>query len=298
MRKSANQSYFIVVVAHSLHGRLRRLQIPHQLIYVVVCLALLGCVSLFGMLTSYARMAWKVANYNSLRDEISTLRDRYRKLEKDSARTKGQLAELQLYASEVSLAFGIKGAIETTPDLASEGKLIPSFPESISEYNALKSANFTRIRRSYMRRWQVNNRPSLWPVNGRLLSHWGHREDPFHGGDAFHTGVDISASMGTPVHVAADGMVVHAEYSGAYGKLVIVDHGHGMQTYYAHLSRFDVVEGQDVRQSDVIAASGATGRATSPHLHYEVREGGNPVNPYRYLARTGFAQTARKDFPF
>lgn len=292
------KNYFIVVVAHSLHGRLRRLHIPHQVVYVVVALALLGCVSLFGMLTSYARMAWKVANYNSLREEIGTLRSKYQRLEKESSRTKGQLAELQLYASEVSVAFGLKNAIEGSYDLRGEGKLIPSLPESISEYTALKSPNFTRYQHSYMRRWRTNNSPSLWPVNGRLLSHWGNREDPFRGGDAFHAGVDISAAVGTPVRVTADGVVIHAEYSGAYGKLIVVDHGDGLQTFYAHLSRFDVLEGQEVRRGDVIAASGGTGRVTSPHLHYEVRENGRTKNPYPYLARSGYVQTARRDFPF
>ena len=293
-----NQNYFIVVVAHPLHGRLRRLHIPHQVVYVVIALALLGCVSLFGVLTSYTRMAWKVANYNSLRDEIRTLRSKYQRLEKESSQTKGQLAELQLYASEVSLAFGLKNAVDGTFDLRGEGKLIPSLPESISEYNALKSPDFTRYRRSYMRRWETNNVPSLWPVNGRLLSHWGTREDPFRGGEAFHAGVDISAAVGTPVRVTADGVVVHAEYSGAYGKLIVVDHGGGLQTFYAHLSRFEVVEGQEVRRGEVIAASGGTGRVTSPHLHYEVREGGRTKNPYPYLARSGYVTTARHDFPF
>ncbi len=290
------KNYFIVVVAHSLHGRLRRIHIPYQVVYVVVALALLGCVSLFGMLGSYARMAWKVANYNDLRDEIATLRSRYQKLEKDASRTKGQLAQLQVYAAEVSVAFGIKGATDT--NIASEGRLIPSFPESISEYTMLKSANFTRFHKNFVLRFQTNNRPSLWPVNGRLISHWGQREDPFRGVEAFHAGVDISALTGSPVKCAADGIVTHAEYSGAYGKLVIVDHGEGIQTYYAHLSRFDVIEGQEVRRGENVGFSGATGRATSPHLHYEVRVKGNPVNPYRYLVRSGYAQTARKDFPF
>lgn len=292
------EPYFIVVVAHSLHGRLRSLRIPHQVIYAIVALALLGCFSLFGIVTSYARMAWKVANYNSLRDEIRTLRAKYQKLEKESSRTKGQLAELQLYASEVSVAFGLKNAIDGSPDFGSEGTLIPSWSESISEYTALKSARFTRLNAGYVYRWQTNNTPSLWPVNGRLLSHWGLRDDPFRGADAFHAGVDISATVGTPVRATADGIVIHAEYSGAYGKLIIVDHGRGLQTYYAHLSRFDVVEGQEVRRGDVIAASGGTGRVTSPHLHYEVRDQGRPKNPYPFLARSGFVETARKDFPF
>ena len=86
--------------------------------------------------------------------------------------------------------------------------------------------------------------------------------------------------------------------SGRYGKLVIIDHGNGLETYYAHLSQFLVVPGQEVRRNEVIALSGGTGRVTGPHLHYEVRVAGTPVNPYRYLGltksgKTEFASTAK-----
>jgi murein DD-endopeptidase MepM/ murein hydrolase activator NlpD len=80
--------------------------------------------------------------------------------------------------------------------------------------------------------------------------------------------------------------------------LVVVDHGGGVQTYYAHLSRIDVIAGQEVRRGEVVGALGASGRVTAPHLHYEVRLGGNAVNPYNFLARASVAQAVAKDFPF
>jgi murein DD-endopeptidase MepM/ murein hydrolase activator NlpD len=80
--------------------------------------------------------------------------------------------------------------------------------------------------------------------------------------------------------------------------LIVVDHGNSLETYYAHLSRIHVIAGQEVRRGEVIGASGATGRVTSPHLHYEVRQRGTPVNPYTYLARAALAQAVSKDFPF
>ena len=292
------QHYFIVVLAHSLHGRLRRIHIPHQVIYGVLALAILGGFSLFGFVSSYARMVWKVANYNSLREEVQNLRSRYDRLRRESSETKEQLASLQLFASEVSVAYGIKRKLEGPPDISAEGRLIPTFHETLEQYNILKSASFSTIYRSYPRRWQVNVRPSLWPIDGRLLSSYGSREDPFSGLQAFHAGVDISAGPGTQVKVAADGVVTHAEYSGAYGKLIVVDHGNSLETYYAHLSRIHVIAGQEVRRGEVIGASGATGRVTSPHLHYEVRQRGTPVNPYTYLARAALAQAVSKDFPF
>ncbi|MCC6491249.1 MAG: M23 family metallopeptidase [Candidatus Hydrogenedentes bacterium] len=292
------QHYFILVLAHSFHGRLRRLHIPHQAVYVVLALAVLGAFSVIGMASSYARMAWKVANYNSLQTQFDTLRNKYQQLQKSADQTNEQLATLQVFASEVSLAYGVKRRLEGPPDIAGEGPLLPTFDESIEQYNFLKSATFSRTFHKYPKAWQANVRPSLWPIHGRLLSSFGRRTDPFSGEGAFHAGVDISARAGTPVRATADGIVAHADWSGAYGRLVVVDHGGGMHTYYAHLSRIDVIPGQEVRRSQLLGASGATGRATSPHLHYEVRQNGTPINPYVFLARSSTGETAARDLPF
>src|ERR1700731_4827108 len=131
------QHYFVVVLAHSLHGRLRRIHIPHQSIYVVLGLALFGSVSLFGMVSSYLRMTWKVSNYNTLRSEVDTLRSRYQELQKENDQKQEQLASLQMMASEVSLALGLKRKIEGADDIAEEGPLVPTYKESIENYNFL-----------------------------------------------------------------------------------------------------------------------------------------------------------------
>ena len=291
------QSYFIVVLAHSLHGRLRRIQIPQRVIYLVVGLAMVGCFSVFGFVWSYARMAWKVANYNALRQEIESLRSRYAKLQKASNEKSDQLAELQLFASEVSMAYGLKEKLEGPEEISHEGRLLPTIPESLAEYDLLRTANLTSYYHRYPRSWHTNTRPSIWPVEGHLESYFGKRMDPFSGEGALHKGVDIGASMGTPVRAAGDGVVVHASVLGGYGKLIIIDHGDGFETYYAHLSRFSVVPGQEIRQGMFIGAVGASGRVTAPHLHYEVRRNGVPQNPAHYLNQTRIAQV-RRDFPF
>src|ERR1700683_471151 len=197
------QHYFVVVLAHSLHGRLRRIHIPHQALYLVVALALFGTFSLFGAVSSYLRMTWKVSNYNSLRSEVDTLRNKYHVLQRENDEKQEQLASLQLMASEVSVALGLKRQLEGADDIADEGPLVPSYRESIEEYNFLKSASYSRVDHLYARRWQTNIVPTMWPVNGRLLSRFGERQDPFSGEGALHSGVDISAAMGTPVHAAA-----------------------------------------------------------------------------------------------
>jgi murein DD-endopeptidase MepM/ murein hydrolase activator NlpD len=278
------QEYFVVVLAHSLHGRLRRIHIPHQAVYAILVLAAFGCFSVFGFVASYARMAWKVANYNALRREADTLRARYRNLEKEVSQTHQQLASLEVYAREVSMAYGIKQKLEGPSDISAEGKLVPSFAESLEDYNFLRSASSISLQSRYASRMRMVSTPNLWPVDGRLMGAFGRRTDPFSGeGTEFHTGVDISAPAGTPVRATADGIVVSSGWGGGYGRLVVVDHGGGTQTYYAHLSRFYVQTGQEVRRGELIGAVGATGRVTAPHLHYEVRIGGAPVNPYRYL---------------
>jgi murein DD-endopeptidase MepM/ murein hydrolase activator NlpD len=294
------QNYFVVVLAHSLHGRLRRIQIPHSAVYAFAAVALLSALITFGFLSSYTRMVWKVANYNSLRRESEALRQRYENLQKVVNQTNEQLASLQLLAKEVSIAYGIKQKLEGPADIAAEGRLTPTFTESLAEYNYLKQTSFTRFGRGFARRWHTRVAPSIWPVDGRLMGSFGQRTDPFSGEGAYHTGVDISAATGTSVRVTADGIVTHAGWSRGYGRLVVVDHGSGVQTYYAHLSRIRVIDNQEVQMGEIVGAVGTSGRSTGSHLHYEVRVGEAPVNPYRYhLAKSGVMQAAaRPDFVF
>jgi len=291
------QQYFILVLAHSLHGRLRRVHIPHQFIYGILALAMFGSFSIFGFVGSYARMAWKVANYNALRQEVEQLRGRYQNLQRVVNQTNEQLASLESMASEVSAAYGLKQRLEGPGDIAAEGKLAPSFSESVQEYNYLRSSSLASLDRNFSRRWHLNPRPSMWPVDGRVMSSYGQRTDPFSGEGAIHNGVDISAPMGTVAHATADGVVEFAARISGYGRLVVVDHGNGVETYYAHLARFDVMPGQEIRRGEAVGAVGASGRVTAPHLHYEVRVRHAPVNPYKYLAKAPVT-AVKSELPF
>ena len=116
------QEYFVVVLAHSLRGRLRRVHIPHQAVYAVLVLALVGCFSVFGFVASYTRMALKVANYNALKRETDGLRTRYQTLLNHVNQTDTQLASLQIYAREVTVAFGIKQKLEGPADISAQGE--------------------------------------------------------------------------------------------------------------------------------------------------------------------------------
>jgi len=125
--------------------------------------------------------------------------------------------------------------------------------------------------------------PSIWPIHGWLTAGFGLRPDPFGSGADFHPGLDISAEKGTPIQATADGIVELAAPSGDYGNLVVVDHGFGLVTRYGHMSKFAVRQGQQVKRGDVIGYVGSTGRATGPHLHYEVLANGKLMNPLQLL---------------
>ncbi len=121
----------------------------------------------------------------------------------------------------------------------------------------------------------------MYPLNGgRRTSGFGVRRNPFnHRHSEFHSGIDIACPMKSKIFAARDGRVVFAGFKGGYGNLVVLRHEHGYYSYYGHLSRALVRPGQAVRRGAVIALSGNTGRTTGPHLHFEIRKGGRPVNP-------------------
>ena len=125
--------------------------------------------------------------------------------------------------------------------------------------------------------------PSGWPAGGKISSGFGMREHPRFGGRKLHTGIDITMPVGTPLHATADGVVSFADRSGGSGNIVVVEHGRGLSTVYAHNARNLVKPGQAVKRGDVIAHSGSTGVSTGPHVHYEVWRNGQSVNPAPFL---------------
>ncbi len=139
-------------------------------------------------------------------------------------------------------------------------------------------AKFLQERRSVLA-----STPSIWPVHGWVTSGFGYRISPFTGKRQFHAGLDISTRPGTPIVAPADGVVTFAGREGGYGKMVVINHGHGLVTRYGHLKSFKVKQGQKVKRGQVIGAVGNTGRSSGPHLHYEVLMSGVPTNPRYYI---------------
>lgn len=131
----------------------------------------------------------------------------------------------------------------------------------------------------------ANATPSMWPAYGWLSSTMGPRRDPITGGPDYHSGLDIAGERGQPVYATAAGTVRHMGYQGAYGNLIVIDHGFGLETRYGHLLKYQVKPGAKVGRGDVIAQIGATGRTTGYHLHYEVVANGRLVNPLQLLTQ-------------
>jgi murein DD-endopeptidase MepM/ murein hydrolase activator NlpD len=288
--------FYILFVARDEDGQLRKIPIPVHYLYVLAVGVAIGLLSLTGIASSYSRMLLKVSRYNQLRTEKEELKNRYSQLEKVAQERDIQVASLGSLASEVSSLYGLKAdPILSGPEtkMLKDAQVVSSLDQFYALKNsALSGAATVGItlglnRNATTADWlRANAAPNLWPVEGSITGSFGERIDPFNGEGAFHSGVDISSSFGTPVIAPADGVVSFADFLGGYGRAIILDHGHGISTRYGHLANFAVIAGQEIHRGDTIGYVGLSGRSTGPHLHYEVRINDTPVNPHKYLRLT------------
>ena len=130
---------------------------------------------------------------------------------------------------------------------------------------------------------RLEHTPSIWPSRGWLSRGYGMKNDPFTGVRQMHRGIDIANHTGTPIIATANGKVKSTRKNGGMGKTIVIDHGYGFITRYAHLSEYKVKAGQRVKRGDIIGLMGSTGYSTGPHLHYEVSRNGRSFNPYNYI---------------
>ena len=282
--------YTFFVAAHD-SGKMRRVRVPHYVVHLFGALALVGCVTVMVAVGSYGRMVWKVAEFNALRRDQDTLKEQYHRLQTEVKDTDQRLNSLQSLAGEVAVAYGLVRVPETPFSLTSTPTdSEATYEKTLYQFNFLEQNSNAIMLASQgvrllpgMKLANAPFVPSLWPVLGRITSRFGERLDPFDGEGEFHTGLDIASHLGDEVRAAADGVVTWVGPREGYGNVVIIDHGFGITTWYAHLSSYNTQVGMPVRRGDVIAYEGETGRATGPHLHFEVRIHNAPVNPWRYL---------------
>jgi murein DD-endopeptidase MepM/ murein hydrolase activator NlpD len=278
-------------VASSRKGTFRKIALPVYALHLLAILAVVGGITVLAAAGSYTRMLWKVGNYNTLRRQQDTLKHNYEQLQSSVQNTNQRLNSLQSLATEVAMTYGFM-RFRQSPFGLNEGSAgsKSGFERSVAQFNFLeKNVASAELPAGELRFFpaaglgDLTSTPSLWPVIGHLTGAFGERMDPFSGEGAFHTGVDISSPYGDPVRVAADGVVIEADTRAGYGRLVIVDHGYGLTTWYGHLSSLNVIPGEQLKRGDIIGDVGVSGRTTGPHVHYEVRINGAPVNPMRYL---------------
>jgi murein DD-endopeptidase MepM/ murein hydrolase activator NlpD len=316
--------FYIVLVSREQDGSLRKVSVPLHYAYVFVAAAVIGAFTIAGLAGSYSRMLIKTARFNQLRSDRDNLQKDYAKLEQQAHEKDVQAASLGSLASEVSAIYGFTankltphGRTGAAAEVKSAGKkeaasaLVTDNGAPFTEEKYYKSLDtFYSLRNSAVsgaatQRLDttaarlnsftglggidtVLNAPSLWPIMGPIRSSFGQREDPItgNGEGEFHTGIDISSPIGTPIRAAADGTVKSAQMVNGYGREVVIDHGGNVETCYAHMSGFAVVAGQPVTRGQVIGYVGVSGRTTGAHLHYEVRIRNTPVNPHKYLRDT------------
>ncbi len=287
MISGKNYTFYIA----STPGKLRKHIVPAYVLHSLAALALIGSITVVAAVGSYSRMLWKVGNYNALRHDQENLKKQYRDLQSTVKDTNQRLDSLQSLATEVAMTYGVlryhPAAFDQADDTASPQD---SFDRSLQQYSFLKrNAAAIAISSGGLRMMpsmvfsDSNYTPSIWPVLGHISDSFGERMDPFSGEGAFHTGVDVAADYGAPVHATADGVIITADTHTGYGRVVIIDHGFGLTTWYAHLSSYAVVAGTRVKRGEVVGYTGISGRSTGPHVHYEVRMNNAPVNPWRYM---------------
>jgi murein DD-endopeptidase MepM/ murein hydrolase activator NlpD len=303
--------YYILFVARDEDGRVRKIPLPLHYVYGFVAAALVGSFTIVGLAGSYTRMLLKTESFNQVRQERETLRKNYRQMAQIAHDRDVQVASLGALASEVTALYGLRqnkllsahpsasAATSSTPaSLALTDDVDQQAVKlSIDQFYALRtqamSGRVTRaleggLTTDFTGDWtQLADAPSMWPLEGRVASSFGQRQDPINGEEgAFHPGMDIDAPFGTPVRAAGDGDVTGANFGAGYGRQVVINHGHDLITLYGHLSSIAVLPGQHVTRGEVIGYVGQTGRATGPHLHYEVRVHNVPVNPHKFLRTT------------
>jgi murein DD-endopeptidase MepM/ murein hydrolase activator NlpD len=319
-RKMLRKRYYILFVARDDDGQIRKIPLPLRYAYGFVAAALVGAFTIVGLAGSYTRMLLKTESFNQVRQDRENLRKNFKQMAQIAHDRDVQVASLGALASEVTALYGLRQNKLTTarPAAASSVAEAPTpstlaLNDDVNQqqvkltvdqfYDLRNQALSGRVSRalegglspSFVGDWtELADAPSLWPLEGRVTSSFGERLDPFNGEGAFHSGIDICAPYGTPVRAAGDGDVSGEQLGAGYGRGVMVNHGHDLVTVYGHLSAIAVLPGQHVVRGQVIGYVGESGRATGPHLHYEVRVHSVPVNPHKYL-RTTYDQIASLD---
>ena len=244
------------------------------------------------------------SNVSNQREEITSQRKQIKAFAADINSLKSKLVDLKNFEDKIRNVanidentdhenlFGVGGSIPEdldtqTPITEKYNSLIREMHEQTQQFN-LAAINQKKSLESLFNNFEdqrnlLASTPAICPTNGWISSKFGYRISPFTGLREFHKGLDIATRKGTPIVATADGVVTFAGVKALMGKVIVIDHGHGMVTRYAHIHKALKKRGDVVKRGDTIALVGNTGRTTGSHLHYEVHLNGIPVNPAKYI---------------
>ncbi|HHX87110.1 MAG TPA: peptidoglycan DD-metalloendopeptidase family protein [Firmicutes bacterium] len=292
--KKRKRCFTVMIIPHSEEATYS-LRFPLRAGQLVVVAMIIGLSMLMVMFCSYRHILEEAQEAQNLREESRRQHDKMNVCALETQQLLAQIEQVEHLTEKVADRIGAPAVNESISEpnprfYASRSgrgvldraagninllqQMIPEQADSLGHLNDQVE--------EYTRRLAAT--PSIWPTWGRITSGFGNRRSPFNRyATHFHQGVDIAASYGTPICATADGTVSTAAYLSGWGNLIIITHGYGYQTYYAHLSGFTVSSGERVTRGQVIGYMGRTGRSTGVHLHYEVHVNGVAVNPLSYM---------------
>ena len=286
-----------ILLVHGDGSRVRRVYLPRWIVSGTLGLVAAVAAATIGLAGRYALLLRESSRTAALRQRA----DDERVLDSFQTRIAAVRTELRTWKAlhtKMWKAFGLAASSERTRTGAGGGTLDAGAPNPEAESRpsgeldllatsvADEGPRLRELERVIGRMGKVMNAlPLSWPVRGQIDSEYGLRRSPWGRGREHHDGIDIGSLSGTPVRCPAAGTVVAASSHGGYGRNVVLDHGNGVESRYAHLKKIDVKLGQRVERGQVIGLVGSTGRSTGPHLHYEVLVEGKPVDPRSFLAR-------------
>jgi murein DD-endopeptidase MepM/ murein hydrolase activator NlpD len=295
-----SKRYTLVLIRETEHPirqlRLKAWQLRAGLGAILICLLVLFVLGTQGLLRGRSELELRAAKAENarLRDDVKRIHARVARLEgtlqeiDEFQRWTRTVAKLEPLGAE-ALAAGVGGpsSLRPTAELAGVDRRLDRLSGRSQVLRQSAESVLSAIRDNQGR---LRGIPSIRPVSsGRLTSRFGRRVDPFTGRVAHHDGIDISARPGTPIVSTADGLVRSVAFSDTgYGNVLVIDHGDGFETRYAHCDRILVAGGQKVVRGEVVATVGSSGHSTAPHLHYEILRHGELGNPSSYILSDEF----------
>lgn len=276
---------YTVLISPSRTSKVRQLSIHRNIIRAG---ATIFVVALVVVTYGVARLGQHEAlnlRYLSVKAENESLKQTNDAYQNSYAKLKGQISYIEDMSKELARSAKMQHSPETDELVGIGG------PETVVALDKAADHLEREVRhisdRLHSDVLRLASIPRGLPVNGYITDGFGMRRNPFNGeGREVHEGLDIAVDFGTPVAATADGLVIYASPHAGYGNLVIVYHSNGITSRYGHLSRIAVEAGQRVKRGDQVGNVGSTGRSTGPHVHYEIRENDQSVDPLRYAGQT------------